>query len=83
MFKVYSLISFDTHINATMIKGVNTSIALECFLRPCSLSLNLCHLQTAIDLLPVTVDQFAFSGVLCKQNLAVCILFLSGFFLSA
>ena len=66
-----------------MIKGVNTSIALKCFLCPCSLSLSLSHTQIAIDLLPVTVDQFAFSGVLCKQNLAVCILFLSGFFLSA
>ena len=41
----------------------------------CSLSLNLSHPQIAIDLLSVTVDQFAFSRVLCKQNHAVCILF--------
>ena len=34
MFKLYNLVSFDTHINATMIKGVDTSIALECLLCP-------------------------------------------------
>lgn len=83
MFKVYNLISFDTHIDATMIKGVDTSMALNVSVSLCRLSLSLCQPQIAIDLLSVTAGPFAFSRVLCKQNHTVCILFLFGFFLSA
>ena len=32
------------------------------------------HLQATGDLLSATVDQFAFSGILCKWNHMVCIL---------
>lgn len=87
IFKIHNLISFGKcfHWKAVpAIKIMNMSVIPQNFFLPLgNASLCLFCSQATGNLLPITLDKFAFSRVLYKWNLTICTLKGLAFFYSA